>query len=66
MGYQDLAYAIVQQAVEDYRYSAEPDVSIKELRRFFRSKWCKRLLADSELTGEQILDILESEHCVGC
>lgn len=59
MGYKDLAYAIVLQAVEDYRECRFLGKSTTKLERFFKSKWCDTLLCDCEFNGEMILDYLQ-------
>lgn len=61
MGYQDLAYGIVKQAVEDYRETRVNGQSTKPIEKFFKSEWCAFLLASSKLTGDVILAHLESE-----
>ena len=61
MGYRDLAYAIVQQAVDDYRENKNDKREVARLTRFFKSKWCKELLTGASITSEEILAKLESE-----
>ena len=46
MGYQDLAYAIVTQAIEDYREYRPNKRRLQPLKDFFRSKWCNALIKD--------------------
>lgn len=60
MSYQDLAYAIVTQAVEDYKERKEDGRSVHSLKEFFNSEWCATLLNASTLTGREILSALES------
>lgn len=47
LGYVDLAYAIVKQAVDDYRelllYKRRKEKQIEELENFFTSEYCKSL-----------------------
>ena len=67
--YEDLALAVVQQAVEDYRelskvdsYS-DNDTSKQEMRDivdFLNGKWCDRLLYDFPMDGKEIVKVLES------
>lgn len=71
MGYKDLAYAIVEQAVEDYKlllsegrgrafdYKTRSYVYKKEIERFFNSEWCDILLFDFPHSGEDILRELQ-------
>lgn len=65
----ELAFAIVEQAVEDYkllrklglsemRSYTEGDISKIELEEFFYSEWCDFLLQNMKLTGEDILRYL--------
>ena len=61
MGYQDLAYAIVTQAIEDYREYRPNKKKLSPLKDFFKSEWCNTLIKDLNLTGEYILRRLESE-----
>jgi hypothetical protein len=61
MGYLDLGYAVVQQAVEDYRENKADKRATSRLKRFFKSKWCNELLTGASITGEEILAKLESE-----
>ena len=64
--YEDLANAIVVQAVEDYRNAREgigskrypPKVVIREVERFFRSDWFLML---TRLDGEVLLEKLRNE-----
>lgn len=62
--YEDLALAIVRQAVEDYRelekvdsYS-DNDTSKQEMRdivKFLDGEWCDRLLYDFPMSGKEII-----------
>ena len=61
MGYQDLAYAIVKQAVCDYRENKANGKSVSHISRFFNSDWCTELLGSLPLTGKDILHKLKSE-----
>lgn len=70
-GYVRLAFAIVTQAVKDYKKAAkrlmknhsnkEAYDEILELERFFRSEWCDFLL-QGKMTGEYILSKLNKEY----
>ena len=65
--YQDLANAIVLQAVEDYRNalkgisfnSKSPEKIIKEIEKFFRSEYFEIL---TKVKGEYLIDKLKQEH----
>lgn len=61
MDYAELAYSIVIQAVKDYREYVRDGKSVKELVRFFEGDWCRFLLAESSITGEEILAKLRLE-----
>lgn len=61
MGYAELAYSIVIQAIKEYRDNVRDGKSVKELVRFFKGDWCRFLLAESSVTGEEILAKLISE-----
>ena len=61
MDYAELAYSIVIQAVKDYREYVRDGKSVKELVRFFKGDWCRFLLAESSITGEEILAKLRME-----
>lgn len=56
--YKNLAAAIVERALLDYRvaYESRDEVAIKELRRFFRSDWFDFL---SDLNGEVLMAQIE-------
>lgn len=67
-GYNELATAIVMQAIDDYNMLKQMDarkfvednqtVSYVELRRFFNSDYCDNLLVDVTFTGKDILRML--------
>lgn len=61
--YKGLAFAIIMQAVEDYRFCKEFGLieELKEVEDFFRSAWCDQLLLNLKLTGNDILTVLENE-----
>lgn len=63
MNYKGLAFAIILQAVEDYRFCKEfhMEEELKEVEEFFKSEWCNQLLLNMKLTGKDILTFLESE-----
>lgn len=66
--YNELATAIVMQAIDDYNMLKKMDatkfveeqqtVSYVELRRFFNSEYCDNLLVDVTFTGKDILRML--------
>ena len=56
--YEDLANAIIIQAVKDYRGTQSPQVR-NEIKRFFKSEWFTML---SNVDGDAILKKLESEE----
>ena len=66
-GYQNLANAIVIQAVNDYRNALDgngceyksPDVVIKEIEKFFRSSYYRTL---TKVKGEYLIEQLQKEH----
>ena len=60
MSYQDLAYAIVEQTVEDYKERKRNRRKVSDLEWFFKSDWCAFLLENTPYTGEEILKTLES------
>ena len=60
MSYQDLAYAVVEQAVEDYKECRRNHRSVYEVVTFFKSEWCNLLLKNTPFNGEEILAVLES------
>lgn len=61
MSYQDLAYAIVAQAADDYCENKVNGGDVTEIVEFFTGDWCKTLLADTPYDGEEILEVLESK-----
>lgn len=61
MGYQALACAIVEQAVEDYRNCKKDGYMARYIGKFFTSKWCAILLEDTNVHGEDILMYLQNE-----
>lgn len=56
--YEDLANAIIIQAVKDFRSTKSPQVR-NEIKRFFKSEWFTML---SNVDGDIILKKLESEE----
>ena len=58
--FENLAIAIVWQAVEDYKEAvkAGKEKKIKELEKFFKSKWCSTLAFNN---GEYILNRVKKE-----
>jgi hypothetical protein len=64
MGYQELGYAVVEQAINDYRENRALGKSVYSLTKFFKSNWCKLLLKDAPITGLEILEHLKSEPIV--
>ena len=64
--YMELAYAIVMQAINDYRLSGDrtkvPDkYGMNDVENFLLSDWCTFLLIDIGLSGERILHALKGE-----
>ena len=59
--YKMLSFAIIDQAVQDYRMLKAEGLSTLELEKFFKSEWCDWLLLNMKLTGLDILMQLESE-----
>lgn len=65
--YEDLANAIVRQAADDYRRALRGkgyryyayDRLIREIERFFRSRWYRML---THVNGEYLLEKLREEH----
>lgn len=55
--YEDLANAIIIQAVKDYRKTKSPQVR-NELKRFFKSEWFSIL---TNLDGDILIKKLERE-----
>ena len=68
--YTDLACAIIEQAVTDWRSMIEREkqdrVSLlynyAELRRFFKSAWCELLTESMPIPPSEILEHLEKER----
>lgn len=60
MSYQDLAYAIVEQTVEDYKSRKSRHRRVDDLEWFFKSEWCAFLLENTPYDGNEILKTLES------
>lgn len=59
-----LAFAIILQAIEDYRTAKKefaPDEEIEELEEFFTGEWCEFLLTNTKVTGREILELLKNE-----
>lgn len=64
VGYSALAYAIVEQAVEDWEKLDEgkqthPASSYQEIEHFLLSDYCDFLLQNSKFTGREILNALK-------
>lgn len=55
--YEDLANAIIIQAVKDYRRTQSPQVR-NEIKRFFKSEWFSML---TNLDGDMLIKKLERE-----
>lgn len=73
--YQNLVYAIFQRAFDDYNHlrklgvtrnwiKDEGKYSIKEIRDFLRSDWCKSLLKGigADMTGEELITQLKIKN----
>jgi hypothetical protein len=61
MSYIELAYAIVLQAVEEYKLCYKRKKPVGHLVRFFNSQWCDNLLINTGVTGKEILKHLKRE-----
>ena len=59
--YKMLSFAIIDQAIQDYRKLKSEGLSTIEVEKFFKSEWCDWLLLNMKLTGLDILMQLESE-----
>ena len=59
--YKMLSFAIIDQAIQDYRMLKAEGLSTVEIENFFKSEWCDFLLLNINLTGLDILMQLESE-----
>ena len=55
--YEELANAIIIQAVKDYRRTQSPQVR-NEIKRFFKSKWFSML---TNVDGDMLIKKLERE-----
>ena len=55
--YEDLANAIIIQAVKDYRRTQSPQVR-NEIKRFFKSEWFSML---TKLDGDMLIKKIERE-----
>ena len=55
--YEDLANAIIIQAVKDYRRTKSPQVR-NEIKRFFKSQWFSML---TNVDGDMLIKKLERE-----
>jgi hypothetical protein len=60
MGYKELAYSVVLQAIVDYQNRRKKGKSVAHLVNFFKSSWCDSLLCDIPITGEEIVERLQS------
>jgi hypothetical protein len=58
----NLALAIVQQAVIDYRKNKAQGKSVSQISKFFKSDWCDFLLIGTSLSGEGILRQLKKQY----
>ena len=56
----ELALAIIEQAVKDYREKREKRHPTNHIERFFESEWCDFLLQNMDLTGKDILKYLKT------
>ena len=56
-----LSFAIIDQAIQDYRKLKSEGLPTIEVEKFFKSEWCDFLLLNMKLTGLDILMQLESE-----
>lgn len=72
MIFDELAFSIVERAVDDYKllkrlklekldFYDEGSISKRELEKFFRSEWCDFLLGNMRITGKDILRFLNRE-----
>ncbi len=61
MEYKQLAFAIILQAIDDYRENKEWNRPNDEVEEFFESQWCTALLQNLKLTGKDILEHLRNE-----
>ena len=70
--YKELAFAIIINAIDDYRFLKEIGaskvdlidegvISKEEIEDFFHSDWCDFLLSNMNLTGKDILRYLDRE-----
>ena len=75
LGYLDLAYAIFQRAFDDYNHLRRLGVtkhsvknagkySIKDIREFLRSDWCKTLIKGigADTSGEELITYLKIKN----
>jgi hypothetical protein len=56
----ELALAIIEQAVADYRERKLMGYPTAHLERFFNGEWCDFLLQNMELSGQDILKYLKT------
>lgn len=61
MEYKSLAFAIILQAIDDFRENKEWNRPNDEVEEFFESEWCDALLRNIKLTGKDILHHLRNE-----
>jgi hypothetical protein len=54
-----LGFAIITQAVEDYKEYKRNGYPTDEIEEFLLSEWCNVLLENMKLTGEDILRFLQ-------
>ena len=54
-----LSFAIITQAIEDYKECMENGRPTDEIEEFFLSEWCDVLLKNMTLTGTDILRFLK-------
>ena len=56
----DLAIAIIEQAIDDYKEKKALHHPTNHIERFFKSEWCDYLLQNVTITGEDILNYLKT------
>ena len=71
-GFKEVGFAIIEQAVKDYRmlkrmgvsklaFDTGGIISKSEIENFFHGEWCDFLLQNIKLNGEDILRYLDRE-----
>ena len=58
----DLAIAIIEQAIDDYKEEKALHHPTNHIERFFKSEWCDYLLQSVTITGEDILNYLKTRN----